>query len=277
MGKRVMVAVIFIPLMLIIIYILNPIWPFCLPAVISLLSMISIYEVLHSTGFLKNARLTWYSIILAGIIPFWVITQQNMNVALLCLLVYFILAFIEAISSHYVLTMEKVGGAFFFSIFIPFFLSSLIRLYETARVGDYLILLPFVTAFTSDAFALFGGMLFGKHKLAPELSPKKTVEGAAAGLIGAVVCTVVYGLGVHLIFPEVSANYLLLGVYGVLGSLASQLGDLSFSYIKRQYKIKDFGKILPGHGGVLDRFDSVIFCAPLTEVLCVFLPALVIR
>lgn len=164
-----------------------------------------------------------------------------------------------------------MGGAFFLSVVIPFFLSSLLRIRQM-EPWRALIILPFVVAFLSDAFALFAGMAFGKHKLAPELSPKKTVEGAIGGFAGAIVCTVLYGVVLQLGF-SMQVNYLYLIVYGALGSVVSQLGDLSFSYIKREYGLKDFGNIFPGHGGVLDRFDSVIFCAPLIELLIHFLPA----
>ncbi len=136
-----------------------------------------------------------------------------------------------------------------------------------------MVLLPLVSAFTSDASALFAGMAFGRHKLAPELSPKKTVEGAVGGLLGAIACTVLYGYIMQTGFG-LAVSYPRLAVYGALGSLISQLGDLFFSYIKRQYGIKDYGNIFPGHGGVLDRFDSVVFCAPLTELLIRILPAL---
>ena len=165
-----------------------------------------------------------------------------------------------------------MGGSFFFAMLIPYFLSSFVRLHELA-LGKYLVLLPLIAAFASDAFALFAGMAFGKHKLAPALSPKKTVEGAVGGLLGAVVFCLLYGVILQRGF-QVQANYPLLVLYGFLGSLVSQLGDLSFSYIKRQYGLKDFGNIFPGHGGVLDRFDSVIFCAPLIEILVHYLPAL---
>ena len=92
------------------------------------------------------------------------------------------------------------------------------------------------------------------------------------GFAGAILSTVAYGVVLHLVFQS-EADYLRLALYGALGSVASQLGDLSFSYIKREYGIKDFGNIFPGHGGVLDRFDSVIFCAPLIELMIHVLPA----
>ena len=271
MVKRVMVAVIFIPLLLAAIYGVSPVWPVILPIIIAGLSMIAVHEALWSTSFLKHARISGYSIIMAGLIPFWVYYDGG-SMSILCgLFIYVLLLFCEAIASHKRIGLEKLGGAFFLTIVIPFFLSSFLRI----RLMDQwraLVILPLLIAFISDAFALFAGMAFGKHKLAPELSPKKTVEGAVGGFLGAVVCTVLYGLVLHLAF-HYEVNYLLLALYSALGSVVSQLGDLSFSYIKREYGIKDFGNIFPGHGGVLDRFDSVIFCAPLTELLLHLLPA----
>lgn len=264
-----MVAVVFVPLIFLVFFFLPPI---AIPVSISGLSMIAVHEVLWSTGFVKNAKLSAYSIILAGLIPFWTYVGQDTLSALCALFIYFTLVFVEAISSHYTVTMEKMGGAFFFATLIPYFLSSFTRL-DQMEHGKFLILTPLIAAFLSDSFALFGGMLFGKHKLAPELSPKKTVEGSIGGFIGAAVCMVVYGLVMQFYF-HLQVRYPLLILYGLLGSLVSQLGDLSFSYIKRQYSLKDFGNILPGHGGVLDRFDSVIFCAPLIEILWRLLPAL---
>ena len=234
--------------------------------------MIALHEVLWSTGFVKNSMISGLSILLSGLVPFWVYIGEGMRSALAGIFIYFVLMFIVAISSHYTVTLEKMGGSFFFAMLIPYFLSSFVRLHELA-LGKYLVLLPLIAAFASDAFALFAGMAFGKHKLAPALSPKKTVEGAVGGLLGAVVFCLLYGVILQRGF-QVQANYPLLVLYGFLGSLVSQLGDLSFSYIKRQYGLKDFGNIFPGHGGVLDRFDSVIFCAPLIEILVHYLPAL---
>lgn len=269
MGKRILVAVIFVPVIFIVFFVLPPIF---LPIMVSALSMIALHEVLWSTGFVKNPWISGLSIALAGVIPFWVYIGEGMKSALVGTFVYFVLVFAVAISSHYTVTLEKMGGSFFFALLIPYFLSSFVRL-NGMGMGKFLILIPLVAAFTSDAFALFAGMAFGKHKLAPELSPKKTVEGAVGGLAGAVVCCVLYGVVMHQAFA-LPVSYLNFAIYGALGSAVSQLGDLSFSYIKRQYGLKDFGNIFPGHGGVLDRFDSVIFCAPLIEILIRWLPAL---
>ena len=180
MGKRILVAVIFIPLLLVLIYGIAPAYPWALCLLIAGLSMISVHEVLWSTGFLKHARISGYSIVLAGLIPFWVYYDGESLPALCGLFVYVVLLFAEAIAAHKRISLEKLGGAFFLSVVIPFFLSSFLRIRQMEH-WQYLILLPLEAAFLSDAFALFAGMAFGKHKLAPELSPKKTVEGAVPG------------------------------------------------------------------------------------------------
>ena len=115
-------------------------------------------------------------------------------------------------------------------------------------------------------------MAFGKHKLAPTLSPKKTVEGAIGGVCGATAAAVLSGVLAGPLFGVEGCRLWVLAVYGVVGSVLSQLGDLSFSYIKREYGLKDFGDLFPGHGGVLDRFDSVLFCAPFVEIMLYLLP-----
>lgn len=270
MVQRIMVAVICVPLIFLVFFGLPPIF---LPIMFSLLSMIGVHEVLWSTGFVKHARISGYSIVFAGLVPFWVYFGSDEKLFLCGVLCYVTLLFLEAMGSHYSVTLEKMGGAFLFTVMIPYFLSSFLRINAIPELGQYYILLPLVAAFLSDACALFAGMAFGKHKLAPELSPHKTVEGSVGGFAGAVAFCCIYGLIMQLCF-SLEVNYFALILYGALGSVISQIGDLSFSYIKRQYKLKDFGNIFPGHGGVLDRFDSVIFCAPLLELLIWLLPAL---
>ena len=270
MGKRIMVAVIFVPLIILMLF-FAPSW--VLPVVVSGLAMIALHEVLWSTGFVKNPKISGLAIVLAGLIPFWVFVGERMLPALVTLFLYVVLLFAVAMKSHYTVTMEKMGGSFFLSIVIPYFLSTFIRIREMPD-WRYYILLPFVVAWLSDAFALFAGMAFGKHKLAPELSPKKTVEGAVGGVAGSVAATLLYGFVMSACLGAVAVRYGLLILYALLGAVVAQFGDLAFSYIKRQYDIKDYGTIFPGHGGVLDRFDSVIFCAPLLEILIVYFPAI---
>ena len=270
MGKRIMVAVIFVPLIILMLF-FAPSW--VLPVVVSGLAMIALHEVLWSTGFVKNPKISGLAIVLAGLIPFWVFVGERMLPALVTLFLYVVLLFAVAMKSHYTVTMEKMGGSFFLSIVIPYFLSTFIRIREMPD-WHYYILLPFVVAWLSDAFALFAGMAFGKHKLAPELSPKKTVEGAVGGVAGSVAATLIYGFVMSACFGAAAVRYGLLILYALLGAVVAQFGDLAFSYIKRQYDIKDYGTIFPGHGGVLDRFDSVIFCAPLLEILIVYFPAI---
>ena len=270
MGKRIMVAVIFVPLIILMLF-FAPSW--VLPVVVSGLAMIALHEVLWSTGFVKNPKISGLAIVLAGLIPFWVFVGERMLPALVTLFLYVVLLFAVAMKSHYTVTMEKMGGSFFLSIVIPYFLSTFIRIREMPD-WRYYILLPFVVAWLSDAFALFAGMAFGKHKLAPELSPKKTVEGAVGGVAGSVAATLIYGFVMSACFGAAAVRYGLLILYALLGAVVAQFGDLAFSSIKRQYDIKEYGTIFPGHGGVLDRFDSVIFCAPLLEILIVYFPAI---
>ena len=133
-------------------------------------------------------------------------------------------------------------------------------------LGKYYILLAFVIAFSADTGAYFIGRAFGKHKLAPIVSPNKTVEGAIGGILCSILCVELYGLVLDLAF-SFEVNYLYGIVYGFFGAILSILGDLSFSVIKRQMNIKDYGNLIPGHGGILDRFDSMMLVAPVTELL----------
>ncbi|MBR5572035.1 MAG: phosphatidate cytidylyltransferase [Oscillospiraceae bacterium] len=145
-------------------------------------------------------------------------------------------------------------------IAIPLSMSCLMNL-RMLPYGGGLLLIVMVAAFCSDTMALFAGMAFGKHKLAPKVSPKKTREGAVGGLVGGVVGMILFRI-VFFLVTEVQMHIGWCALLGLLGAAMGQLGDLSFSAIKREYGIKDYGHLLPGHGGVLDRFDSVIFAAP---------------
>ena len=139
--------------------------------------------------------------------------------------------------------------------------------------GKYLYLLIFLGAWVCDTFAYFTGRFFGKHKLIPEISPKKTVEGSIGGIVFTVASFALYGLILDLGW-DVQISYVLLLITGLIASVVSQIGDLVASSVKRQYDLKDYGSLFPGHGGVLDRFDSAMLVAPV--VYMVFLADLLV-
>ena len=137
--------------------------------------------------------------------------------------------------------------------------------------GVYIFALVFVAAWMCDVFAYFTGRFFGKHKLAPHLSPKKTVEGSIGGIIFAVLGCMLYGLIVDLA-TDLHARYLVLACLGLSLSVISQIGDLWASLIKREHGIKDYSQMLPGHGGVMDRFDSILAISTVLMALCMVFP-----
>jgi phosphatidate cytidylyltransferase len=153
---------------------------------------------------------------------------------------------------------------------IPWLLSALIRL-RVLENGKFFIIAVFVLTMVPDSGAYFAGRAFGKRKLCPVISPHKTVEGAIGGVVCTVICMVIFALVMQFGF-QFRVNYLLAALYAILGAGASMLGDLTFSVIKRQAGIKDYGTLLPGHGGILDRFDSTSVVAPLVEALLLVLP-----
>ena len=139
--------------------------------------------------------------------------------------------------------------------------------------GVVLLFIPFLGAWMPDTFAYFSGTLFGKHKLIPSVSPKKTVEGAIGAVVGCIISFLVYGLIVDYA-AGLSVNYLTLAILAVLCGIIAQLGDLSASVIKREFGVKDFGNLIPGHGGIIDRIDSLIFVAPLVYYFLLYIPVI---
>lgn len=160
---------------------------------------------------------------------------------------------------------EQVMAAFFELIYAPVLLSFLYIIREGWSRGFYLVWLVFLCSWGSDTCAYCVGVLFGKHKMAPKLSPKKSVEGAIGGVVGAALLFVLY---TQLVINPFSAGWYNLHwigamCLGAVGALVSMIGDLAASAIKRDHDIKDYGNLIPGHGGIMDRFDSVIVAAPL--------------
>ena len=147
------------------------------------------------------------------------------------------------------------------TLYIMIGIMSIALLRRQGDAGVYLYGLIFIGAWMTDTGAYFVGVLFGKHKLIPEVSPKKTIEGAFGGILGCIAGFVLYGFIIQSVC-DVKVNYIAMIVIAAVIAVVSQFGDLVASYIKREREIKDFGFIFPGHGGVLDRFDSIIAVAP---------------
>ena len=179
---------------------------------------------------------------------------------LTALIVVLFVAAVQAYGKDDELDFPDLSAIAVSGLLIPLSLGCLVRL-RMLEYGAGLVLIPLVSAFMSDSLALFGGMLFGKTKLAPRVSPKKTREGAVSGLVGGMVGMILFRIFFFLC-TEIQLHIGWCVLMGLVGAILGQLGDLSFSCVKRQYGIKDYGRLLPGHGGVLDRFDSVIFAAP---------------
>lgn len=269
MKTRVIVAAVLLPLLLIVVLALPAVWT---AALVAAMNVVAVWELLHETRLAPHRRLIVYSMVMAAAVSFWSYFGCPRNWALAALLVYFLALFGELLAAHARLQFQAVCVAAFSGVVVPACLSALVRILIMPG-GKYYILVAFILAFTADSGAYFAGCACGKHKLAPVISPKKTVEGAVGGMVSAVVCMVLYGFVLQLAFRQ-TFRYGYAVIYGVLGSAGSIVGDLTFSVIKRQAGIKDYGRLLPGHGGILDRFDSMVVVAPLTEALILLLPVL---
>ena len=261
MKIRVIAAVALLPLLLIVLLFLPTVFTAVL---FGLMAAIGAYELLWGTGLVKQPRLIAYSAILALLVPIWCHFGMPYAWLLVGMIALFVALFAEMLAAGGKLPFEKVAICFAAGLLLPFLLSAIVRILEGEK-GRFLVLIPFVLAFLSDSGAYFAGIFFGKHKLAPLISPKKTVEGVIGGVLGAIL-----GMAFRL-----EVNYIYAVIYGVLGSLGGVFGDLCFSVIKRQTGIKDYGNLIPGHGGILDRFDSMMIVGPLAEALLLLLPVVV--
>ncbi len=267
MKTRILAAAVLLPLLLLVLLALPPVFTALL---FSAMCAVGAYELLWGTGLVKHPRLLTYSMAMAALVPVWCYLGCAYAWGLVGSLSFCFLLFGEMLISKAKLPFEKVMVCIAAGLLVPYLLSSILRV-RMMELGVYYILLPFAMAFLSDTGAYFVGIFFGKHKLAPNISPKKTIEGFFGGIAGSVLGMMIYGLVLSIGF-ELQVNFLYGILYGILGSLASVLGDLTFSVIKRQTGIKDYGNLIPGHGGILDRFDSMTVVGPVAETLLILLP-----
>ncbi len=207
-----------------------------------------------------------------GIIAYYVLMVFVENriylfLALITILVAFMFVYVFSFPKY---KAEQIMCSFFCVAYAPVMLS-FIYMVRSLPYGIYTVWMIFISSWICDTCAYVVGMLFGKHKLAPVLSPKKSIEGALGGVAGSALVGAVYGY--FIVEPAISGQQVtwIFLLISMVGAVISQVGDLAASAIKRNHDIKDYGKLIPGHGGVMDRFDSVIFTAPMIYFLAVLL------
>jgi len=291
MKTRIITAAVLLPVFFVILFILPPI---VLAIVVSIISGIAAYELLHATKISVNKSVLIYTIISASLVPLAVNlasvpSPAHVNLYAAMLLITLLLSiffiFISLLAIEAVLTMKNAKAiekgtqlkfrqipiALAAGILIPYMLSSVVSL-KSMQYGHLLVLLPVVATILTDSGAYFTGITIGKKKAFPTISPNKTVEGYIGGTIAGIIAMMIYGV-ILLYTTSLTVIFPILILYGILGAVMTELGDLVFSFIKRKCGIKDYGKLIPGHGGALDRFDSLIFCGPTMYLLVIFLPA----
>lgn len=263
MKQRLLTAAIGLTLLLVIMFFFHT-WIFNIA--IALVAGIAVWELLQAAGYSKNKLLSALSLLFAVLVPFFRTPKFNL-VSLIGVLLYLLGLFTIMLYQHETIRFEEIGTVFMISLLVPFSLSTMIYIRDQfARDGLFFVLLAIGGGWLADAGGYFIGRFFGKHKLAPKISPNKTVEGAIGGVVFNVVFFMLLGLIYYLCQMQagitVEVHYIRIGLLGAVFSVISMLGDLSASLVKRQCGVKDFGAIFPGHGGVMDRFDSVLFVAP---------------
>lgn len=229
-------------------------------------------EFLRACKVPKEKGFHFSTIVTAFFVPFGFSVWERDLTVLSLSIVLMILLFVLVIKDYTEkgsIPIEKIMICFFAGIFIPMFYGSIISL-RALEYGKYLVILPMIAAFSTDTGAYFVGVTMGKHRNILKVSPNKSLEGFLGGIFFGMVAMIVYGI---LLQKYIPVSLPVMAFYGFLSSLVTELGDLSFSLVKRQKGIKDYGTFIPGHGGILDRFDSMIFAAPVLLLLITTIPA----
>lgn len=239
-------------------------------AAFAVVSVVGNFELIRCIGMEKHYALTIPQYLIAAAFPFLMrfgaSDTRFFFAAAFLQMTYLLYLLAAAVFSHGKISAESCAMIYALCFYINMGFGSIILLRDYEGVGQYVFLLVFVGAWITDIFAYFCGLAFGRHKLIPDVSPKKTVEGSIGGIAFCAFAFAVYGLIVSHFF-ETELNITALVVFGMIISVVSQIGDLAASLIKREYGIKDYGNCFPGHGGVLDRFDSVLSVATVLLIL----------
>jgi phosphatidate cytidylyltransferase len=260
LDKRVVSSIVAIPMLLF--FVITGGVIFKLGVIV--VTAIALYEYISVYKHNRDKVISWV-LILGFILYYSTIFLGNNNVVLPVIYLIVILSMSVPIFNRYYSVISSALTIIGFIYIVNFF--SLLILIRNNPNGNSLIWLVFIIAFVSDTFAYYSGRFFGKNKLCPEVSPKKTVEGSIGGILGSVIGVTIWWL----FAKDVGFSWYHLFFLGIIGGVLSQIGDLSASLIKRYIGVKDYGNIMPGHGGVLDRFDSILFTAPIVYYYIIFL------
>ncbi len=249
-------------------------FPSALNIAIALISVLSVYEIISALGLSKNLILFIPSVLFSAVLPFIGASFPQQA----AYFIYTVIMFAALIFYHQFVSFRELGVIYSMALLIPTALETIVNIRNIGgEHGMFYVIIAISSAWIADTGAFLAGSFWGKHKLCPNISPKKTIEGVIGGFILNIAAMLIFGYLFQAIYYQhsVKISYLTLLIIGVFGTIMSILGDLSFSLIKRSCHIKDFSEIIPGHGGILDRFDSVIFEAPFVYLLVQIMPIVI--
>ena len=249
--------------------------PVCLAVAMAGVVALAAYEVLRAIGGVRHKILYIITSAAAAMIPLgYHFGRGEMAVrgaVILVLVAVFFTAVRYFDCGEQTVPYEQVMVCLFSGVLVPWCLAALVQL-RAMENGRFLVLLPVICASLTDVGAYFIGMLFGKHRGVTRVSPNKSIEGYIGGIAVGCIIMMLYALVLNR-FGGMELSFLRMALYGLVGSAVTELGDLSFSLIKRQCGVKDYGDLMPGHGGMMDRFDSTVFAAPTILLFVELFPA----
>ena len=269
LKPRLLTAAVGIPVALVIM-ILTELWHPLVGIIVGLANGMMVTEYLNAKRLTNCLPLTVACVAFSVMTPILIATPFWYIIAVL----YLLGAFGVLVYLHQKLTFSSFTYAVCGSMLITFGMSAIPLAANNHASSSFFFVLIFLLPWMADGGGYFIGSKFGKRKLCPKISPKKTVEGALGGLVFCLISALLMGIIFQLIIRDYRINFFAIILLALLDSAVSILGDLSFSLIKRHLSIKDYGSFFPGHGGVLDRFDSIIFTAPVVIAVNVAIPFL---
>ena len=241
---------------------------------LSVLCAWGVYELLVTTKHIHHRGVLFASMAFAAAAPFFMLPSSRIWV-IIAFSVYALVLVCLQIKYYESLPVEHTGFAFFMTMTFPLALSCIAYLlWFSERDGLFYVFLALVIPWLSDTGAYFAGTFFGKHKLCPNISPKKTIEGLIGGIVISIGSAVLTGwiYQTYILRDAATVSLWQIAVIAAIGAPLSVLGDLFASLIKRQSHVKDFGNVMPGHGGVMDRFDSLLLSVPVLFIAVHFWP-----